>query len=238
MRPRPASRHALNDTVATASENPEDKKSNMPAPVPKRSVRADIDTQSLNVALRSLSQQAPSEVEEREPFQGGHPTHQCKGDRPAVRHSPDVLLLQEGIAAHLLREVQRLSSRGNVAQAVALLVGTASARKRVTSAVETLTSVSKVSPRAVAPAATRNDIRGETGGRKTSDESLRAGFISVLKGCAKRGMWEEARQVVVKHMPAAGLRTPMEAWIIAIDACAGAGGSQQAVYLLHEMRSG
>lgn len=236
MRPRPASRHAVNDTVARASGNTEDKKSNMPPPVPKRSVRADIDTQSLNVALRSLSQQAPGEVEEPKPFQGRHPTRECTDDRNAARQSPGVVR-KEGAAVHLLGEVQRLSSRGNVAEAVALLVGTASPRKRVTSTVETLTSVSEASPRAVATAPIGNDIRGETGDSKISDESLRAGFITVLKGCAKRGMWEEAGQIVVKHIPAAGLQTPMEAWIIAIDACAGERGAQQAVYLLHEMRS-
>lgn len=73
---------------------------------------------------------------------------------------------------------------------------------------------------------------------KADDVScFRRCFTAVLTGCADRGLWRDAKQVLVKHMPAAGVEISAADWLLAIDACAGAGGSEQAVFLLHDMRA-
>lgn len=62
------------------------------------------------------------------------------------------------------------------------------------------------------------------------------GFRAILQSCANRGLWREARQVLVTHMPAAQVWTTEADWLQVLAACAGAGGSEQAVFQLHDMR--
>lgn len=62
------------------------------------------------------------------------------------------------------------------------------------------------------------------------------GFRAVLQSCANKGLWREARQVLVTHMPAAEVFTTEADWLQALAACAGAGGAEHAVFYLHDMR--
>lgn len=66
--------------------------------------------------------------------------------------------------------------------------------------------------------------------------SVRTGFTDVLLTCANRGLWREANEVLMSLMPTAVVEASGADWLLAIDACAGAGGSEQAVFHLHNMR--
>lgn len=84
----------------------------------------------------------------------------------------------------------------------------------------------------LAMAAPGRDSAMETDGTFAISE----GFRAVLQTCANRGLWREARQVLVTHMPEAEVWTTDADWLQALAACAGAGGSEQAVFHLHDMR--
>lgn len=110
----------------------------------------------------------------------------------------------------VLAEVLRQIARGDVFQAIATV--------------------------AAAPAELATAGRGGSSGGK-GDSVARDGFTAVLKACAGRGLWREAKDVLVRHMPAAGVEAAAADWLLAIDACAGAGGSERVILHLHDMRA-
>lgn len=78
---------------------------------------------------------------------------------------------------------------------------------------------------------------GRVSARSAAETSaISDGFRAALQSCANRGLWREARQVLVTYMPAAEVFTTEADWLQALAACAGAGGSDQAVFYLHDMR--
>lgn len=237
VRPRPSS-HAANTPISTAENNPEDRISKIAAPPRQRSVRADIDTCSLNLALLNLSQpklgqgQGTAGQAQGTGQRQGHQTYD--DDTIGCFPAPSSRGYEQGGVSNVLDEVQWLVSRGGTAEAIALLARVAQPSSATSAAKQQTPSSKSAAP---VPIATSNSSIGSVNEAGNDEASLGAGFMTVLKDCSKRGMWREARQVLVRHMPTAGLRPTTDAWILAMDACAGAGGSEQAVFLLHEMRS-
>lgn len=214
----------------------------MAVPPHKRSVRADIDTCSLNLALLNLSQPKLGQGESvgkgtdqvMGKGQGRGKGQGCQTYNKLPTSASGGVPLQEGGVSNVLDEVQRLVLKGAIAEAIELLGGVARPNL-ATSAFEQQTALSK--SKAPVPTNIPNSRIDSESEAYNGESIVVDGFMAVLKGCSKRVMWKEARQILLRHMPTAGLRPPTEAWILAMDACAGAGGSEQAIYLLHEMSS-
>lgn len=224
VRPRPVSSHVAATPTSTAADTPEGGRGKKAVPTLGRLTHPDIDTTSLNLALLKLREPVRNPPLKKPPRQA---SLSPSGERqtPSEAGGLDYAVVnwratRERDEPDTLAEVQRLVLKGRIAEAVEVLERIGNAKT-----VSTVTSSTKFPP---ATRIKEADV---------NKDSLVVGFIAVLEGCANRGMWHEARQVVVKHMPIAGITPSREAWVLAVDACSGPGGSEQAVYLLHEMRS-
>lgn len=207
IRARSASSLASTTPASTTAGKP-DERNKGAVPPPTRRSRADIDVSSVDLALSNLAGAlSPPPRQDR-----ASPNQQQAHNTHDSAGSAGSLPSGES-GSDVLTPVRQLISRGNVAEAVRVLTVTT----------ERLATGNSTS--AIVTAAT------------SSTASLHAGFTAVLTACANRGMWYEARAIIVRHMPAVGIQPSVEAWVLAIHACAGAGGSEQAVFLLHEMRS-
>lgn len=210
VRARPPSSHdptSRTSPVSTAVDKEDDEYDERFMPPPRRQSRADIDTSSMDLALLNLNLPGESRRQRRQARNAG--------SVDSAMHSSSEASLPDR-RPDLLTSVQERLARGNVPGAISVLA----------SAVHDLEERSL----------------GKDSAVHTSDEAdgvscLRACFTAVLTGCANRGLWRDAKQVLVRHMPAAGVEISAADWLLAIDACSGAGGSEQAVFLLHNMRA-
>lgn len=120
--------------------------------------------------------------------------------------------------------VERQLASGNVLEALSLLA----------SAADEIETSSRRNLDATDPTTAADDCAN--GPARGMPVSLSDGFAAVLQSCTKRGLWREAHQVITRYMPAGGIEASTADWLLAIDACAGPEGAEQAVFCLHDMR--
>lgn len=201
-------------------------------PPPGRRSRADTsraDISSSPIADLSLLHLNAAEARRPTARRAGPTKERVRGKGLTATPRDDMSGRREGAAgrADVHPAVARQLASGNVIGAMSLLV---SAADEIEASVRpNLIASSKTTAAA--------DVDG-VNCRASGDvlASLRGGFVAVLQSCAKRGLWREANRVVARYMPAAGVEASAADWLLAIDACAGPEGSEQAVFYLHDMR--
>ena len=186
-------------------------------PPPERRPRADISSPIVDLALLNMNSAGAG----RPAGRAGSIEEQARSTSSGSLYSAsprDVSATRPERAAGRARvhpAVERQLASGNVLGAVSLLA----------SAADEIEASSRRNLNASDPAAASG-----------MPVSLREGFTAVLQSCAKRGLRSEAHQVITRYMPAAGVEASAADWLLAIDACAGPEGAEQAVFYLHDMR--
>lgn len=212
IRARPPASHARRFLVSTTGGKPDEDERIVVSP-PERRPRADIDMSSVKFPLVNLNLTAAERPRQADSCED----ETCTGTRTAAcsLDSADGVSLQpvrleERLDSLPIAAVQQQLFLGNVPEAISML--------------------------AEAVAASGQESREHVNDTAGLVAAVQAGFTAVLQYCAKMGLWREAKQVVATHMPAAGIEPSVPERLMAINACFGAGGSEHAVYQLHDMR--
>lgn len=196
-------------------------------PPPERRSRADINSPIVDLALLNLSSAGSGRPARTSAGRTGSVKEQTRSASSrrlnAASARDDVSAARPEQAAGRARvhpAVERQLASGNVLGAVSLLA----------SAADEIETNNRINMNASYSTAAANGVNG------ASIASLSDSFAAVLQSCTKRGLWREAHQVITRYMPAAGVEVSAADWLLAIDACAGPEGAEQAVFSLHDMR--